>query len=83
VNFLAKCGNQVADDTLRESRAAADRAVAQRKMPPIPAQPAVAAVLPPPVYLGNNRALLSTTNYFKMFVDTTDLLIAPWLLMHC
>jgi Flp pilus assembly protein TadD len=34
VNLLAKCGNQVADDTLRESRAAAYRAVAQRKMPP-------------------------------------------------
>ncbi len=32
--------------------------------------------------MGNNIALLCTTNYNKMFVDTRDLLIAPWLLMH-
>jgi len=38
--------------------------------------------LPPPVYMGNHRALLCTRDYSKMFVDTNDLLIAPWLLIH-
>jgi FkbM family methyltransferase len=32
--------------------------------------------------MGNNIALLCTTNHCKMYVDTRDLLIAPWLLMH-
>lgn len=82
VQLLATCGNKVAEDTLRESRTAADRANAQRKMPPIPSLPALAATLPPPVYLGNNRALLYTTNHFKMYVDTNDMLLAPWLLLH-
>ncbi len=45
-------------------------------------QPAVAPTIRPPVYMGNNLALLCTTNYCKMYVDTRDLLIAPWLLMH-
>src|SRR5262249_18523270 len=36
----------------------------------------------PPVYVGNNRALLCTKDHSKMYVDTNDLLIAPWLLMH-
>ena len=38
--------------------------------------------LPPPVYTGNHRALLCTRDYSKMLVDTNDLLIAPWLLIH-
>ena len=46
------------------------------------AQPVVAPTLRPPVYMGNNIALLCTTNYNKMYVDTRDLLIAPWLLIH-
>ena len=41
-----------------------------------------APALRPPVYVGNNRALLCTTNHCKMYVDTTDLLLAPWLLIH-
>jgi len=80
--LLALCGNNVAEHTLRESRAAQERAAAARKLPAIPSQPAVAPTVRPPVYMGNNRALLCTTNHCKMYVDTTDLLIAPWLLMH-
>jgi hypothetical protein len=38
--------------------------------------------LPPPVYMGNHRALLCTRDHSKMLVDTNDLLIAPWLLIH-
>ncbi len=80
--LLAMCGNKVAEATLRESRSALESAVAQRRLRSIPPQPAVAPTLRPPVYMGNNRALLCTTNHCKMYVDTTDLLIAPWLLMH-
>jgi FkbM family methyltransferase len=80
--LLTVCGNRVAEDVLRESRAAQDRMVAARKLPAIPTQPAVAPTVRPPVYMGNNLALLCTTNHCKMYVDTRDLLIAPWLLMH-
>jgi FkbM family methyltransferase len=80
--LLALCANNVAEHTLRESRAAQERAIAANKLPAIPSQPAVAPIVRPPVYMGNNRALLCTTNHCKMYVDTTDLLIAPWLLMH-
>lgn len=83
--LLAKCGQKLADRVLHESRnvhqdnvAAASRQAA----PPPPAQPAAAPTIRPPVYMGDNIALLCTTNYNKMFVDTRDLLIAPWLLIH-
>jgi FkbM family methyltransferase len=80
--LLALCGNNLAEHTLRASGAAEGRAIASRRLPAIPSQPAAAATVRPPVYMGNNRALLCTTNHCKMYVDTTDLLIAPWLLMH-
>jgi tetratricopeptide (TPR) repeat protein len=70
--LLVLCGNKVAEHTLRESRAAQDRANAAHGLPAIPSQPAVAPTLRPPVYMGNNRALLCTTNHCKMYVDTTD-----------
>lgn len=77
--LLAQCGLKLADRVLQESRNA-QPAVAPR--PAAPSQPATAPTMRPPVYMGNNVALLCTTNYNKMFVDTRDLLIAPWLLIH-
>lgn len=80
--LLARCGKRVADDALREARAGAEQSGAAHHSVSNPPQPAVAPTLRPPVYMGNNLALLCTTNHCKMYVDTRDLLIAPWLLMH-
>jgi FkbM family methyltransferase len=77
--LLVQCGQKLADRVLQESRNA-QPAAAPRPAPP--SQPAAAQTMRPPVYMGNNVALLCTTNYNKMFVDTRDLLIAPWLLIH-
>jgi FkbM family methyltransferase len=82
--LLAQCGQKLADRVLQESRSAQRNSVAatsSQAVPVAPAQPATPTIRPP-VYMGNNIALLCTTNYNKMFVDTRDLLIAPWLLMH-
>ena len=76
--LLAQCGQTIADRVLRESRNT-EQAAPRAAVPP---HPAVAPTMRPPVYMGNNVALLCTTNYNKMFVDTRDLLIAPWLLIH-
>ncbi len=76
--LLAQCGQKLADQVLQESR----QAQQPKPREAAPAQPAVAPAIRPPIYMGNNIALLCTTNYNKMFVDTRDLLIAPWLLIH-
>jgi FkbM family methyltransferase len=76
--LLAQCGKIIADRVLQESGSA--QQAAPRRAAPV--QSAVAPAMRPPVYMGNNIALLCTTNYNKMFVDTRDLLIAPWLLIH-
>jgi FkbM family methyltransferase len=78
--LLAQCGERLAERVLQQARATEDTASATRQS--AAAQPAVAPTLRPPVYMGNNIALLCTTNYNKMYVDTRDLLIAPWLLIH-
>jgi FkbM family methyltransferase len=84
--LLASCGNKLAENVLSEARSTKEKAAASDRIsapgPAIPAQPAVAPAIRPPVYMGNNIALLCTTNHNKMYVDTRDLLIAPWLLMH-
>lgn len=83
--LLEQCGQKLADRVLEESRSAQlDRVAAtpRQTAPAAPTQPAATLTIRPPVYMGNNIALLCTTNYNKMFVDTRDLLIAPWLLIH-
>jgi FkbM family methyltransferase len=80
--MLAQCGQKLAERVLQESRGTKERGVAPAAQQAPPAQSAAAPTLRPPVYMGNNIALLCTTNYNKMFVDTRDLLIAPWLLIH-
>jgi FkbM family methyltransferase len=77
--LLAQCGQKVADRVLEESRSAQQAAAPRQTAPRLSA---AAPAIRPPVYMGNNVALLCTTNYNKMFVDTRDLLIAPWLLIH-
>ena len=80
--LLAECGNKLAERVLQESRNAQQPAVVPAPRQPTAPQPMAAPTLRPPVYMGNNIALLCTTNYNKMYVDTRDLLIAPWLLIH-
>jgi FkbM family methyltransferase len=80
--LLAQCGQKIADRVLQESRNAQQNNVAAAPRAAASAQPAATPTMRPPVYMGNNVALLCTTNYNKMFVDTRDLLIAPWLLIH-
>jgi FkbM family methyltransferase len=80
--LLATCGNKLAERVLEETRGEKEKALAAASRPAAPAQPAVASTVRPPVYMGNNIALLCTNNYNKMYVDTRDLLIAPWLLIH-
>jgi FkbM family methyltransferase len=77
--LLATCRMQAAADALNEARVACEQFVTRLQTAPAP-QPGPA--LRPPLYMGNNRALLCTRDHSKMYVDTTDLLIAPWLLMH-
>ena len=77
--MLATCRTKAAADALNAALAACEKFVArvnsERTRETTPA-------LPPPVYMGNQRALLCTRDYSKMYVDTSDLLIAPWLLIH-
>jgi FkbM family methyltransferase len=80
--LLARCGKELAERVLAESRNAQQTAAAPASRQAVAPQPAVAPMLRPPVYMGNNIALLCTTNHNKMYVDTRDLLIAPWLLIH-
>jgi FkbM family methyltransferase len=80
--LLVHCGNKLAERVLADSRNAAAAPVADAPRQAAPTQTAVAPTLRPPVYMGNNVALLCTTNHNKMYVDTRDLLIAPWLLIH-
>jgi FkbM family methyltransferase len=80
--LLAECGKTLADRILEESQTTRDQDASYAAKPSMPAQAAVAPTIRPPVYMGDNIALLCTTNYNKMFVDTRDLLIAPWLLIH-
>lgn len=80
--LLAQCGQKLADRVLQESRSAQQNSLAAASSQAVPAQPVATPAIRPPVYMGNNIALLCTTNYNKMFVDTRDLLIAPWLLIH-
>jgi FkbM family methyltransferase len=80
--LLADCGNKLAERVLQETRGAIQNAANRAPREATPAPSAVAPTIRPPVYMGNNIALLCTTNYNKMFVDTRDLLIAPWLLIH-
>jgi FkbM family methyltransferase len=80
--LLAQCGKKLADRVLQEARNAREHSAAQAARQPAAAQPATAPTIRPPVYMGDNVALLCTTNYNKMLVDTRDLLIAPWLLIH-
>jgi FkbM family methyltransferase len=82
MNFLSACRSRAAREALDRSRAESEKLSRRLRPTPVPAVPAVAPTLRPPVYVGNNRALLCTTNHCKMYVDTTDLLIAPWLLIH-
>ena len=78
--FVAQMNSERATaDGLDKSVAGCERFVAQRNSERVTAG---VPALPPPVYVGNNRALLCTKDHCKMYVDTTDLLIAPWLLMH-
>jgi FkbM family methyltransferase len=72
--LLEQSGNKFAESVLAEARPTQEKSV--------PTQSPAAPTVRPPVYMGDNIALLCTTNYNKMFVDTRDLLIAPWLLMH-
>jgi FkbM family methyltransferase len=81
-NLLAQCGKKLADRVLQEARNVREHSAAQAVRQVVAAQPAAAPTVRPPVYMGDNIALLCTTNYNKMFVDTRDLLIAPWLLIH-
>ena len=77
--MLATCRAKITADSVSEAVAGLNGIVAALKAwRPQESAPA----LRPPVYMGNNRALLCTTNHCKMYVDTTDLLIAPWLLIH-
>jgi tetratricopeptide (TPR) repeat protein len=55
--LLTLCGNNVAEHTLRASRAAEERAVAVRRLPTIPSQPAVAATVRPPVNFPSPESL--------------------------
>ena len=80
--LLAQCGKKLAERVLQDARSAKEKIAAQSPRQAAPAQPAVAPTIRPPVYMGNNIALLCTTNYNKMYVDTRDLLIAPCLLIH-
>jgi FkbM family methyltransferase len=80
--LLAQCGSKQADRALQEARRQKESASAPVPHQSAPVQTTVAPTLRPPVYMGDNIALLCTTNYNKMYVDTRDLLIAPWLLMH-
>ena len=84
--LLARTGNMLAESVLEEereeSRVAGASALAHAPRQSVPAQSAIAPTIRPPVYMGDNIALLCTTNHNKMFVDTRDLLIAPWLLLH-
>ena len=74
MDFLSACRSR--------SRAESEKLSRRSRPTAVLSVPAVAPILRPPVYVGNNRALLCTTNHCKMYVDTTDLLIAPWLLIH-
>jgi FkbM family methyltransferase len=80
--LLAQCGEALAERVLQEARRAEQNASSSAPRQATPTQAAVAPTLRPPVYVGNNTALLCTTNHNKMYVDTRDLLIAPWLLIH-
>lgn len=80
--LLAQCGKALAERVLQEARSTKENLSTSPTREAAKAQPAVAPALRPPVYMGNNIALLCTTNYNKMYVDTRDLLIAPWLLIH-
>jgi FkbM family methyltransferase len=82
--LLEQSGNKLADGVLEEARGTRESATRFVPAPrqAVPAQSAAAPTVRPPVYMGDNIALLCTTNYNKMFVDTRDLLIAPWLLIH-
>jgi FkbM family methyltransferase len=80
--LLAQCGETLAERVLQEARSTKENAAASTMRQTAPEQPAVAPQIRPPIYMGNNIALLCTTNYNKMYVDTRDLLIAPWLLIH-
>jgi FkbM family methyltransferase len=82
LQLLSACRSQVATEALDKSRAAFQELTAKLHPPQPRAVPAAAPVLRAPVYLGSHRALLCSTNHCKMVVDTTDLLLAPWLLMH-
>jgi FkbM family methyltransferase len=81
-NLLAECGKKLAERVLQEARSAKQNAMTSTQPQAVATAPAIASTIRPPIYMGNNIALLCTTNYNKMFVDTRDLLIAPWLLMH-
>jgi FkbM family methyltransferase len=81
-NLIEQCGKKLADRVLQEARNAREHSATQAARQPVVAQPAAPPTIRPPVYMGDNIALLCTTNYNKMFVDTRDLLIAPWLLIH-
>ena len=80
--LLAECGKKLADRILEEARCATTPSMAPASRQGDSAQPAAVPAIRPPVYMGNNVALLCTTNHNKMYVDTRDLLIAPWLLIH-
>ena len=76
--MLVTCRTKAAADALNVALAACEKFVARVNGSATQA----AAAFPPPVYMGNHRALLCTRDYSKMYVDTNDLLIAPWLLIH-
>lgn len=80
--LLARCGNRVAECILQEAGNAKANVATQAPRQSVSPHPASAPALRPPVYMGNNMVLVCTTNYNKMFLDTRDLLIAPWLLIH-
>jgi FkbM family methyltransferase len=80
--LLRDCGNKLAELVLHEARSAKQKDTTAVPPQAVSTQAAVAPTIRPPVYMGNNIALLCTTNHNKMFVDTRDLLIAPWLLIH-
>lgn len=80
-SLLAGCRAQIAADALSQSRAALEKLSARISQPLAP-QPHRAAAPRAPVYVGNNQALLCTTFDRMMYVETTDLLIAPRLLMQ-
>jgi FkbM family methyltransferase len=76
--MLGACRAKATADAVNEAVANLERFVTTLKS----WRPEAAPAVRPPVYMGNNRALLCTRHHCKMYVDTTDLLIAPWLLMH-